>query len=70
MFISLGTYLAFAMRTVRKYRHVLASTHSDVRKIPLAWLSFAVAGLSVVYVLAPGVLLLQAKPHGRLSAVL
>ena len=51
VFISLGTYLAFAMRTVRKYRHVLASTHSDVRRIPLAWLSFAVAGLSVVYVL-------------------
>ncbi|MGD1149541.1 MAG: helix-turn-helix domain-containing protein [Thermoanaerobaculaceae bacterium] len=50
VFISLGAYLVLAMRTIHRYRWVLASTRSDVRRIPYSWLSFAVAGLLVVYV--------------------
>ena len=51
VFVSVGTYLVLAMDTVHRYRRVLAATRSDARRIPYAWLSFAVAGLVVVYAL-------------------
>lgn len=51
VFVSLGVYLVLAMGTVRRYRRVLASTRSDARRIPYAWLSYAVAGLVVIYAL-------------------
>jgi AraC-like DNA-binding protein len=51
VFVSLGAYLVSAVATVHQYRRVLASTRSDARRIPYAWLSFAVAGLMVIYAL-------------------
>lgn len=54
VFASLGTYLALALIDVLRYRTVVERTHSNVPHVPLAWLTFAVVGLTVVYGLDVG----------------
>jgi AraC-like DNA-binding protein len=49
VFASLGTYLAVALMDLLQYRAVVERTRSNVPHVPLAWLTFAVAGLMVVY---------------------
>jgi AraC-like DNA-binding protein len=54
VFASLGAYLALALIDVLRYRAVVERTHSNVPHVPLAWLTFAVVGLTVVYCLDVG----------------
>jgi AraC-like DNA-binding protein len=54
VFASLGTYLALALIGVLRYRTVVERTHSNVPHVPLAWLTFAVVGLTIVYGLDVG----------------
>ena len=51
VFASLGAYLALAAADVARYRSVIEQTRSNVSRVPLAWLGFAVAGLLVAYLL-------------------
>jgi AraC-like DNA-binding protein len=57
VFASLGTYLALSLTDVLTYRSIIERTHSSVPHLPLAWLSYAVAGLVVVYALDVGAFL-------------
>ena len=54
VFASLGTYLAIALMDLLRYRTVIERTHSNVPHVPLAWLTFSVVRLTVVYGLDVG----------------
>lgn len=51
VFASLGTYLALSLCALWSYRSIIERTHSRVPHVPLAWLTYAVAGLVIVYAL-------------------
>lgn len=57
VFASLGTYLALSLADLLSYRGIIERTRSSVPHVPLAWLTFAVVGLVIVYALDVGAFL-------------
>jgi AraC-like DNA-binding protein len=57
VFASLGAYLALAVVDVMRYRVIVEKTRSTVPRTPLAWLTFAVAGVIIAYALDVGAFL-------------
>jgi AraC-like DNA-binding protein len=73
VFASLGTYLALSLLELLNYRSIIERTHSTVPHVPLAWLTYAVAGLVIVYALDVGTFLASRAGGGAergLEAVL
>ncbi|HYL00613.1 MAG TPA: AraC family transcriptional regulator [Steroidobacteraceae bacterium] len=57
VFASLGTYLALSLTDLLSYRGIIERTRSSVPHVPLAWLTYAVVGLVIVYALDVGAFL-------------
>jgi AraC-like DNA-binding protein len=57
VFASLGTYLALSLLELLNYRGIIERVRSSVPHVPLAWLTYAVAGLVIVYALDVGAFL-------------
>jgi AraC-like DNA-binding protein len=70
VFASLGTYLALSLADLLSYRGIIERTHSSVPHVPLAWLSYAVVGLVIVYALDVGAFLAARVGDGGVGRVL
>jgi AraC-like DNA-binding protein len=57
VFASLGTYLALSLADLLSYRGIIERTRSSIPHVPLAWLTYAVVGLVIVYALDVGAFL-------------